>query len=335
MSRDSLFIFHFKFEINSMQNRSFFFIVQRILLWCGTVLLFWSIGLWFHRVILTPETEWIKWLYEGKRSRLIEKKDQPRVILLGGSGIFFGVDSPLLEKQLGLPVINGGTHAGIGLNATLNLFLPNIQKGDQIILITEYGMLNDSDGIGDLAAPTGGAVFRPTLGARSPIQAIEQAFAVGRPSLRTIAYQLNRWIDGSIKESGYIRSMNPYGDADQIPESKLKSAPSWGIDRMTPSPHSLAQLRRFRQEVEARGAQLTIGLPWVLVQPDPETQAQLQHTFQVLNEIAPVMMNPTTLNAQSDVTLFSDTVYHLSVKGRKLRSQELADLLKRRFQQNP
>jgi hypothetical protein len=318
-----------------MQNRSSFFIVQRILLWCGTVFLFWSIGLWFHRVILTPETEWIKWLYEGKRSRLIENKDQPRVILLGGSGTFFGVDSPLLEKQLGLPIINGGTHAGLGLNATLNLFLPDIQKGDQIVLIAEYGMLSNSDGIGDLAAPTGGAISRPTLGARMPMQSIEQGFAAGRPGLRAIAYQLNRWMNGTLKESGYIRAMNAYGDATQIPAGTFKSAPSWRTDRVTPSPHSLAQLRRFRQEVEARGAQFTIGLPWLLAQPEPETQAQLQHTFQVLNEIAPVMVNPTTLNAQSDVTLFSDTAYHLSLKGRKLRSQELADQLKRRFQQKP
>jgi hypothetical protein len=318
-----------------MQNRSVFssfLIMKRILIWCGTVLFFWSIGLWFHRVILTPETEWIKWLYDGKRSRLIETKGQPRVIILGGSGIFFGVDSALLEKQLGFAIINGGTHAGLGLNATLNLFLPDIQKGDRIVLIAEYGMLSDADGIGDLAAPTGGAIARPTLGARSALQAIEQGFAAGRPGLRAIGYQLNRWIDGTQHESGYIRAMNVYGDATKIPEGQFKSAPSWRADRMSPSPHSLAQLRRFRQEVEARGAQLTIGLPWLLAQPEPATQAQLQQTLQVLNEIAPVIMNPTTLNAQSDVTLFSDTAYHLSPKGRSLRSQELADQLKRRFQ---
>jgi hypothetical protein len=308
------------------------FPLRRIGLWTGTVFFFWVMGLWYHQKILTPESEWMKWLYEGKRSRLLAHQGQPRLIIVGGSGTFFGIDSELLEKQLGIIVVNGGTHAGLGLNGTLNLFMPEIQRGDHVIVIPEYGMLSTANGIGDLAAPMGGAISRPALGARTPLQVVEEGFAAGRPGLRAIAYYLNRVVQGTQNESGYIRAMNRYGDATQIPQGQFSSAPNWRADRMKPSPHCLRELRRFRGEVEARGGQLTIGLPWHLAKPEPETQAQLQQTLQLLTEIAPVMVNPVTLNSQSDVSLFSDTAYHLSQKGRTLRTQELAAQLKVRLQ---
>jgi hypothetical protein len=80
--------------------------------------------------------------------------------------------------------------------------------------------------------------------------------------------------------------------------------------------------------VESKGAQLTLALPWLLAKSEPENMAQLQKSLQDLQEIAPVLFNPETLNVQSDVSLFSDTAYHLSIKGRRIRTLELADQLK-------
>jgi hypothetical protein len=310
-------------------------ITQRITLCLGTILMTWAIGLYVNQQFPTPDSQWLKWLYEQKRSRFRATQDRPRLIILGGSGTFFGIDSELLEQQLARPVVNAGVHAGLGLNATLNLFMQEVKAGDQVVVIPEYGMLGSQNGVGELSALLGSAIGHPTLGARTPTQVIEEGFAAGRPGLKSIAYTLNQVGGMTQDKKGYAQLMNRYGDAQEIPQGQFKEAPAWRADRKQSSVHSIQQLHQFRQQLAARGAQLTIALPWLLAKPEPETDAMLRSHLQVLQEIAPVVTNPETLNAQSDVSLFSDTAYHLSVKGRKLRSQELADQLKHRFQQNP
>ena len=306
--------------------------IRRITPWLCTVVVSWSFGFWFNQQFPTPDGQWLRWLYEHKKERLISSRGKPRLIILGGSGTFFGIDSELLEKQLGFTVVNAGVHAGLGLNATLNLFIQEIQSGDQVVIIPEYGMLVNPNGVGELSSMLGGAISRPTLGARTPLQVLEEGLAAGRPGLTSIAFTLNRITGSTQHQKGYDQLMNRYGDAQQIPEGQFSVAPVWRSGRQNPSPHGLNQLRSFRQQVEEKGGQLTIALPWLLAKPEPENKFQIQQDLQVLQEIAPVLFNSETLNAQSDVSLFSDTAYHLSVKGRRIRTQELAEQLKVRLQ---
>ena len=37
----------------------------------------------------------------------------PKVVLVGGSNLAFGIDSELISKSLGMPVVNMGLHAGL------------------------------------------------------------------------------------------------------------------------------------------------------------------------------------------------------------------------------
>ena len=42
-----------------------------------------------------------------------------KIILAGGSNLAFGIDSKQLEETLGMPVVNLGLHAGLGLHFIL------------------------------------------------------------------------------------------------------------------------------------------------------------------------------------------------------------------------
>src|SRR5690349_24986573 len=46
---------------------------------------------------------------------LLENTPSPRIILIGGSNVSFGIDARLMQQTLGIPVINDGLHAGLGL----------------------------------------------------------------------------------------------------------------------------------------------------------------------------------------------------------------------------
>lgn len=69
---------------------------------------------------------------------LLEDTPGPRIVLVGGSGVAFGVDSVLLERELpGYSVMNFGMYAALGTTVMLDLSQPFIQEGDIVILIPE------------------------------------------------------------------------------------------------------------------------------------------------------------------------------------------------------
>src|SRR5512133_2221049 len=42
--------------------------------------------------------------------KLLENTPSPRIILVGGSNVSFGLDAELMQRTLGVPVINDGLH---------------------------------------------------------------------------------------------------------------------------------------------------------------------------------------------------------------------------------
>lgn len=80
-----------------------------------------------------------------KVSRL-EEAPGPRIILMGGSGAAFGVDSALMEQELtGYTVVNFGMYAALGTTVMLDLSEPFIREGDVILLMPEQQAQTLSD----------------------------------------------------------------------------------------------------------------------------------------------------------------------------------------------
>ncbi len=80
----------------------------------------------------------------------LETTAPPRIILVGGSNVAFGIDSEKMENELHLPVVNTGLHAGIGLPYTLNDVKPYLKEGDTIIIIPEYSQFFDHKDKGEV-----------------------------------------------------------------------------------------------------------------------------------------------------------------------------------------
>ncbi|MGM9825382.1 MAG: hypothetical protein ACI3Z8_02975 [Paludibacteraceae bacterium] len=68
----------------------------------------------------------------------LKRKTSPSVIIIGGSGCAFGFISPLLSEHYQMPVINTGTHAGLGLRLQVLLVKPYVKEGDIVLVIPEY-----------------------------------------------------------------------------------------------------------------------------------------------------------------------------------------------------
>lgn len=70
---------------------------------------------------------------------LAARTSSPRLFIVGGSNVAFGVDSPVLHQALGYHPINMATSAGVGLDFMLNQVEDLAERGDAILLSLEYG----------------------------------------------------------------------------------------------------------------------------------------------------------------------------------------------------
>ena len=63
--------------------------------------------------------------------------EEDKIVVVGGSSVAFGLDSALMERELGMPVVNFGLYAAIGTKAMLDLSRSGIKEGDIVILAPE------------------------------------------------------------------------------------------------------------------------------------------------------------------------------------------------------
>lgn len=68
-----------------------------------------------------------------KTSRL-RSIEGPKIILIGNSSLAFGMDSEMLERSTGMPVVNMGLHGALGNAFCENMFKPEISEGDIVIV---------------------------------------------------------------------------------------------------------------------------------------------------------------------------------------------------------
>ena len=62
----------------------------------------------------------------------------PKIILVGGSSLAFGLDSEMIESRVRRPVLNMGLHAGFGLKFMIEEVKPYVDSGDVVLLVPEY-----------------------------------------------------------------------------------------------------------------------------------------------------------------------------------------------------
>lgn len=62
---------------------------------------------------------------------------EPKIVVIGGSSVAFGLDSEMIEEYTGMPTVNFGLYASLGTKAMIDLSKANIGKGDIVILAPE------------------------------------------------------------------------------------------------------------------------------------------------------------------------------------------------------
>jgi hypothetical protein len=238
-----------------------------------------------------------------------------------------GLDTNIISEKLGMPTINFGLHAALGIEAILSSVEPNIQAGDIVLLIPEYDIISDEDGVGRLAGQFG--LLSGTLGHMNVSweEKVRSLLKVGNPSLKSLygsglkVYQGEPARDYS--RDYYTSEVDTLGNPTEL---KVKDPQPKELQNR-PSSHAIQRLEEFKFYVEGQGASLIIGLPWVLVQG---SQASRNTAISFINEykkLAPVI-HENDYNLKTDAKLFGDTIYHLNSEGLKKRSEAISEQLR-------
>lgn len=295
--------------------------------WIAVAAIAWTIG-YIYNARYGGELSWLRMMYEDKIA-LAEKVEAPRRLLItGGSGAHYTINSELMQEKLGIPVLNLGIDGPVGLNVILPSIIDQVRPGDIVLLIPEYLLLWSENGLGDRSAQFGVAIGRPGLGGVPPKQLAQDTLLLGTATLRGVTKSTIDVIEKGKMTGYYSDGVNAYGDP--APEDdKQRTGDWWELPINQPiTKHAVKRIEQFSQEVEAKGGTLVLSLPWVYARTDEKSIANVEKTAQELSQIAPLIYDPESLNMKTDSDLFADTHYHLTPKSRIIRSRELVKQLR-------
>jgi hypothetical protein len=292
----------------------------KLLPWLIGVSVAWSLG-FVYNVYHGGIIGWHRQSYHNKVALAAKIQAEKRLILVGGSGTHYTPNSQYMEGQLGFPVINLGLDGKLGMDLIFPSVLKAIKKGDIVLLIPEYLLLLDDDGLGTISVHFSVATNQTNLADVSPRKFLEDSWMLGVPGLKTF---VKSGVDLATKgyfDEYYSDPLTERGDPTRTWTRKSKW---WQLKVSKPvSKYALDKIAKFKQDVEAKGATLVLSLPIIYGSTDEQTIKNVQKTAAELAKIAPLIYDRETLNIWTDSSLFADTHYHLLPEAKIIRSQAI------------
>ena len=71
----------------------------------------------------------------------LEACQGPRIVVVGGSNVAFGIHSPVMQQSFDIETVNLGLNFALGLSFQLECYLQHARSGDVVILSPEYHLL--------------------------------------------------------------------------------------------------------------------------------------------------------------------------------------------------
>lgn len=292
-----------------------------------------------HTHDLSPILNKLDLLKDGRRDR---------IIFVGGSGLYCGLDSEEVQTRLGRPVINLGLYAGFGITALLREVKPHLREGDVVVVVPEYGIKFDSY---DFQArrflfTLGPARNFMTLygGAPDPARTlISDMYSLVKSKFQAFPQALREAVRTRNTEAfigeGYVfyrKYFNASGDS--LRPLKPAASPEELVGRgavFFAGPgseylnQSLAGFNDFCQAARAQGVRTYFVFP---AYPEGEYRRQrdgMRRYEQRLREelSCPVLGKPGDFLYPYE--MFTDTVHHLDPEGKRRRTKTLITLLEK------
>ena len=248
-----------------------------------------------------------------------------KIILAGGSNLAFGINSEKLEKEFGVPVVNLGLHAGLGVRFILNELKHLIQENDIVFLSFEYFL--SLDGSYDLKKHTSDIFPVARNYYKSNYYSnLKLNFEKKHKVFKSIFSDKNQNL---VADSIYLRdAFNKFGDAVG---HLNKRSPKELKDRRKMSPKkwdAVKEINEFYEYTLERNVKVYFVFPNYPAKEFEKNKDVIKSLEQDLKEnlLVEILGYPGDFVFLDNY--FFDTVYHLNKEGRKLRTEQLIKVIK-------
>lgn len=254
----------------------------------------------------------------------LKELDEPKIVLLGDSNLAFGINSAMIEQELGMPVVNMGLHGGCGNAFHENMAKINVQQGDIYVLCHSYF----ADGW--ITSPK---VMWMTIEDHFELWKLLRLEDIPIMVKSYPAYLkrcVNSWANenGSLSEDdAYTRSaFNKYGDVEvERNESNITVTDGYRPELDDVTANRVNELNDYLHE---RGATLLIaGYPIATGEfsVNEEEVAQFQNQLEERTECEVIS---DFRDYMYEYSFFYDTPVHLTTEGANMRTEQLISDLK-------
>ncbi len=272
------------------------------------------------------------------KQQLLARQSSPRMILVGGSNLIFGIDSAQIERRTGYHPVNMGLNIGDGLAFMLKNVQPWLRRDDVIIVSPEYEHFGDFYyGKGDFlyeevehSVPMIKSFTVPNY-----LEVVKKGYIIPGEILRYTVQEkgaITRQYLAS-KDSVYRRDgFNEYGDLVahygseiRLQKNSIVSVPSTShIDEETIK-RAIDGLNDFNDVCRARGVRVYYSFP-------PIPRDFVERDAPVINGIATALRHKLDfpiLESPEDMIFplndFFDGYYHLTQAGGAQRTDRLVN----------
>jgi len=261
------------------------------------------------------------------KHELLKNTQDPKIIIVGGSGAGHSIDSKMIAQQTGLETVNMGLFAQFGLHYLLEEIMNDVKQGDLVVLTPEYHQLyyffNGWRGFNELIFVYPQALFQ--LKTKAQYETILRSFP------RFYRRKINS-IDVNVllpakKDTLY----NEYGDY----VAHLKDTTNHDIAKlnlfhdfvdmsnMNVYPKAIDIINEYSKKIADKGAFLVFSYPTIPDKQFSENTQKIRDVEMVIEELGDFeVINTPNLETQP-VSDFHDTVYHLNKEGRLKRTSRL------------
>jgi len=285
-----------------------------------------------YQLWLNPEIRFFSKLaaLQDSWSQRMDREHDSKVVVFGGSSCMFSINGEQLLKEYGLPAVNRGLAAGMGIKVpALNAML-DLRAGDTLIVALEPGSLTSPAGLPAMATEFSYVrghsewVTRPALGL--PGSGWATSLLALRPGSYHALTLIVKLIQGRTLYRYEVGDASPSGWMRTDARAPLSGPPGHGPYLSEDAQRFLSALKDWCSEKHVRVA---YSLPWAYAPTDQAEQFR-KGNADILIQIAkfiPVLKGPS-LGADTEPGHFADTAWHLNEQGSRLRTDELGQALK-------
>lgn len=263
----------------------------------------------------------------AKHARL-EKLEGPKLVLIGGSNIHYGIDSERLEKATGLPVVNMGINGSLGTHFYFDEVLPWIGQGDVVLFLGEHSHYQGTKFLGEQPLYNLVSKHPQAMQFMSWEELAFLPFFIGTSIRENLEY-LPQLLKSRAQHQPTVREQtNDRGDyvGHQYLPALYQPITYDSFPAISIQPWIVPFLQAMNEQIGRQGGRLFLGFAPIdrnFVNPGLLT---------AIDQLIPAHFPGQHLGLSSDYalpdSLFYDTPYHLQYEFRELRTQLLIDDLR-------